>query len=453
MGGAVSIAHADVIVVADDDAIGLTGAYAARYTPFMPAPFNLSRPVVTRAHEKLIKANWAAVCQGTPAFDATKHLTPTKFFFTTFYQTLFTTEPTLRSLFRSGMTVQGKALTGVMHTLAMLVNSNTLVDSALAIAERHLAYGVSKDHYGVFGTALLATLEAVSGSQWSTAVHEAYLTAYALVFYIMMPVLLTGDALPIPESIPATIMKSVAISHATKRISLAFDFPLRFHPGDAVWLGFTTSQGYVRRHFTITTISIQSTTAIDICVADVGGDASQWLCAQVPGAVVDLFWVESDLRFEIDAPDVLPAHVVFVGHGIGCIPFITMLEGLYTIRDVWKGSVVSLQCAASIEDVQALNAGVPSTGEPITWDTSTIYYAATVTAFKLKDIAPNLASATLFVCGPDEFVTTTLAAWATAGGAKNRMNVFSFDNNKPFPLGAASLKAIRRANEASATNT
>ncbi|ETV94987.1 hypothetical protein H310_11316 [Aphanomyces invadans] len=427
MGGAVSVEHAEIIYVAEDGSIGLAEPFAARYENDMPFP--IKRPVVTRQHEALIKANWSAICQGTSAFDAAKHLTPTKFFYRTFYNHLFELAPSLRPIFRSSMTVQGKALAGIIKTLATVINGANIVGATHGLAQGHLKYGAKKDHYTVVGQNLLRTLEIVSGDKWTEEIKTAYLTAYSLIYFVMLPVLLNNEPSEITESLPATISKSEAVSATAKRLTLTFDFPLRFHPGDAILLGLPVAEGQEeRRHYTIASISIQGTNTFDIVVED-ASPSSHWLVSQPAGTTVKLFWVESNVRFEIDSPEVLPTNVLFVSHGVGCVPFLVMLEGLYRIRETFHGSVVTLQVAPNQADVEGFKSVVTSTGKPLEWESSSFHYAPAVSADKLKDIAPNLAHSNLYVCGPADFIATTQDAFVAAGGSKDRITVYSFDNS------------------------
>ncbi|KAF0684597.1 Aste57867_23401 [Aphanomyces stellatus] len=432
-----------ILQVSSDGAIGLTHAFLVYFYESMPPPFKLEQPNFTTTHEALIKTNWTAISHGTSAFDPRRHLTPSKFFYTTFYRTLFRADPSLRAMFRSSMTVQGKSLAGILNTLIMVVHGNHFITTIQTIAEQHLVVGVTKHHYAVFGQALLDALELVSGDAWSAGMRDAYLNAYSLVFYIMLPIILTAAPDPIAASLLATIAASTAISPTAKRISLVFDFSLRFHPGDAIWLGLPLPTGYVRRHFCITSISMEGTNAIDICVESLG-EASQWLCDQPVGATVDLFWVESDVRLEIDTPHTLPPHIVFASDGIGCIPCLVMLEGLYLVRDVYRGSVVSIQSAPSPNDIALFKTGVSSTGHGqaiCDWDASTIVYAPTISVETLGQHVPKIEDAEFYVCGPAAFVAATQSAWVTAGGAEDRMHEYSFDNTRAFPMSAIELSS------------
>ncbi|RHY62256.1 hypothetical protein DYB30_001723 [Aphanomyces astaci] len=435
MGGVVSFENAEIIYVAEDGAIGLTESFASRFENDMP--FDIKRPMVTRKHETLIKENWSAICQGTSAFDAVKHLTPTKFFYRTFYNILFEMAPSLRPIFRSSMTVQGKSLAGIIKTLATVINGANIVKASQELAKRHLKYGAKKDHYTAVGQILLQTLEIVSGDKWTPEISTAYLTAYSLIYFVMLPVILNNEPVEITESLPATISKSEPISATAKRLTLTFDFNLRFHPGDAILLGLPVAEGgEVKRHYTIASLSVEGTNTIDIVVDDVSA-SSHWLVTQATGATLKLYWIESNVRFEIDSPESIPSNVVFVSHGVGCVPFLVMLEGLYRIRETFHGSAVTLQVAPNQADVDAYTSAVTSTEKPIEWESRSIHYAPTVSADKLKDIAPNLAHSDLYVCGPADFIATTEEAFVAAGGSKDRIHVYSFDNAQ---LGARKIE-------------
>ncbi|KAF0684602.1 Aste57867_23406 [Aphanomyces stellatus] len=356
----------------------------------MPTPFNLKRPVITRRHEGLIKANWRTVCLGTSAFDEATHGTPAKFFCATFYRMLFAAAPTVRPLFPIGHLGPRQ---GPRWAHAHFSKSSVALISSRrskGLDHRHLKYGVGKDDYTVF----------VARHCWH--IDEAYLTAFALVYNIMLPVLLTGEPAAVAECVLATITTSVPISATAKRVTFTLDFPLRHHPGDAIWLGLPVSPSVLlRRHFCIVS-SLADTTSIDICVADTGGFGSHWLCTAPTGTPLHLFWVKSNVRLEIDTPQVLPTHVVFVSHGIGSIPLLVMLHGLCTVRDCFQGSVVSLQCAPSPDDVAPFNATfVPDAID--CWAASSRHYAPAVTSEYLDEIAPYLAHAVIYVCGPPSF--------------------------------------------------
>ncbi|KAF0714136.1 Aste57867_4023 [Aphanomyces stellatus] len=445
MGGAVSKKGSEVITVSANGEIGLADSFVKYFKAQVPEPFKLDRPTVNRKHEALIKENWGAILKGTSAFDATKHLTPTKFFYNTFYQTLFTTSPPLRSLFRSGMTSQGKALAGMLHTLVTIINGDSFVETVQTIAERHLTYGVSKKHYIDFGIVFLATLETVSGNKWTPLVKEAYLNAYALCLFVMMPII-SGDApVAIPESVPATIVKSVIVGKGIKRLTLKYNFPLRFHPGDAVWLGFPVDSVEVCRHYTIASPCTDGLYELSIVVED-RSPSSHWLCTQPVNTKLKLFWIESDVRLETDVPDALPKNIVFISYGYCCIPFIAMTEGLERVKKQWYGSVTALQCAPTEKELEPYNVGVPTKlWAKIEWDAYKVHYDPFVTVAKLKQIVPDIASAVVYVSGPKDFVSMATRAWAGAGGSKANVTEYSFDNTRGFALSKVALKAQKQS--------
>lgn len=79
----------------------------------------------------------------------------------TFYNTLFTRDPALRSLFKGDMTDQRRKL---MLTLGTVVQQLHALDSILpairGLAARHVTYGVKAVHYDLVGRALLDALAA-----------------------------------------------------------------------------------------------------------------------------------------------------------------------------------------------------------------------------------------------------------------------------------------------------
>ncbi|WP_339948901.1 globin family protein [uncultured Albimonas sp.] len=103
-----------------------------------------------------------------------------------FYGRLFELEPGLRRLFPEDMAKQKRKL---MQMLAVAVQSlhqpETVIPVARELGARHVGYGVEATHYGTVGAALLHTLEAGLGEDWTPEVAEAWGEAYAMISEVM----------------------------------------------------------------------------------------------------------------------------------------------------------------------------------------------------------------------------------------------------------------------------
>ena len=60
-----------------------------------------------------------------------------------------------------------------------------MVQIAVALGERHVAYGVLREHYAPAGAVLLAALEEVLGAAFTTELRDAWSDAYGLISAIM----------------------------------------------------------------------------------------------------------------------------------------------------------------------------------------------------------------------------------------------------------------------------
>jgi ferredoxin-NADP reductase/hemoglobin-like flavoprotein len=438
MGGSVSHTDSHIIFVQPDGAMGIHEAFAAKYEEHVPFP--IKRPLLTRAHESLIKKHWAAISKGTSAFDASKHLTPHKFFYTTFYGILFESAPCLRPMFRSSMTVQGKSLSSIICILASVINADNVVTAVQDMARRHAFYGTEKGHYIAVGEILLETLKRISGPEiWTCEIQDAYLTAYCFLYFIMLPVILNATVTPLSPSIPGTIKAVEALSTTIQGLTIVVSYPLRFHPGDAVLLGYTDEKtgAQICRHYAIANFSDGKTGEIRVCIDRTLGTAGKFLAQHlIQGASVHVYWIESDVHLEIDSPETLPQAPLFVSYGgVAAVPFLTMIKGLYSIaKTMYTGSIVALQCAPTRDEIQYfLKLRDPMTNAPVlNWTKCNIAYATAATIETLLEVAPDLATRELYVSGPPAFIESTVAAFIEAGGMPRAVHIYSFDNAK-FP--------------------
>ena len=99
-----------------------------------------------------------------------------------FYARLFEIDPSTKPLFRGDMADQRKkliqALAVVVHGLGDL---SGIVTAIQQLGKRHVAYGVTPDHWNSVGTALLMTLEEVFGKAFTEDVRIAWASAYRLI--------------------------------------------------------------------------------------------------------------------------------------------------------------------------------------------------------------------------------------------------------------------------------
>jgi hemoglobin-like flavoprotein len=104
-----------------------------------------------------------------------------------FYNRLFSLDPSLRALFRSGdMAKQGQMLMSVLGTAVMgLSNLEKLAPVVRNLGARHVAYGVKTEHYATVGGALLWTLEQGLGEAFTPEVRDAWAAAYELLSEVM----------------------------------------------------------------------------------------------------------------------------------------------------------------------------------------------------------------------------------------------------------------------------
>jgi hemoglobin-like flavoprotein len=104
-----------------------------------------------------------------------------------FYDNLFESDPSLRSLFRGDMAVQGERLMSMIGAaVGLLERPEALVPVLRNLGGRHVGYGVRDHHYATVGAALIETLEQGLGDAFTPEVREAWVTLYGVVSRTMM---------------------------------------------------------------------------------------------------------------------------------------------------------------------------------------------------------------------------------------------------------------------------
>jgi hemoglobin-like flavoprotein len=118
----------------------------------------------------LIKSSWAKVL---PISDKAAEL---------FYGKLFELDPDLKPLFKGNMEEQGKKLMKMINTAVNgLDRLDEIVPAVQQLGVRHVGYGVKDEHYDTVGAALLWTLGAGLGDDFTEDTKEAWATVYGLL--------------------------------------------------------------------------------------------------------------------------------------------------------------------------------------------------------------------------------------------------------------------------------
>lgn len=125
---------------------------------------------MTEEDKQLVRDSWAKVI---PISDKAAGL---------FYDRLFELDPSLRPLFTSDMTEQGRKLTGMITTAVNgLDRLDEIIPAVRALGKRHSGYGVTDDHYDTVATALLWTLERGLGDAFTPDTRNAWIKTYTLL--------------------------------------------------------------------------------------------------------------------------------------------------------------------------------------------------------------------------------------------------------------------------------
>jgi hemoglobin-like flavoprotein len=118
----------------------------------------------------LIKSSWAKVL---PISDKAAEL---------FYGKLFELDPDLKPLFKGNMEEQGKKLMKMINTAVNgLDRLDEIVPAVQQLGVRHVGYGVKDAHYDTVGAALLWTLGAGLGDDFTEDTKDAWATVYGVL--------------------------------------------------------------------------------------------------------------------------------------------------------------------------------------------------------------------------------------------------------------------------------
>ena len=107
-----------------------------------------------------------------------------------FYTKLFELDPALKNIFPAddaeAMKGQGnKLMTMISSAVAGLSNLDKLVPILQDLGKKHVGYKVEPSHYETVGSALIGTLEAGLGDDFTADVKEAWIETYGVMASVM----------------------------------------------------------------------------------------------------------------------------------------------------------------------------------------------------------------------------------------------------------------------------
>ncbi|AXK83147.1 hemin receptor [Pseudolabrys taiwanensis] len=112
-----------------------------------------------------------------------------------FYDRLFTIAPDVRAMFPADLREQKKKLIAMLATaVTNLHQVDTILPAVQSLGQRHIAYGVTPQHYEPVGTALLWTLEQGLGPEFTPPLKAAWTEAYTTLAGAMMAAAQDGAA-------------------------------------------------------------------------------------------------------------------------------------------------------------------------------------------------------------------------------------------------------------------
>ncbi len=103
-----------------------------------------------------------------------------------FYKKLFGYDPTLKPLFKSDIKSQGKKLMAALKlAVNTLDNLDALVPVLQKMAVKHVDYGVKVEDYTPVGNALINTLKAGLGADFTPELKTAWIDIYQVMADVM----------------------------------------------------------------------------------------------------------------------------------------------------------------------------------------------------------------------------------------------------------------------------
>ncbi len=99
-----------------------------------------------------------------------------------FYGRMFELDPSLRSMFKIDMEVQGNKVIAMIGTaVSLLEQPGQLVPILQSLGRRHAGYGVKDEHYQIVGAALIWALKQELRTAFTQDVEDAWVEVYSLL--------------------------------------------------------------------------------------------------------------------------------------------------------------------------------------------------------------------------------------------------------------------------------
>jgi hemoglobin-like flavoprotein len=103
-----------------------------------------------------------------------------------FYKRLFKYEPGFRHMFKNDMQEQSRKFGNVLNEIVQSLDDlDALMPVLQNLGRRHVAYGVTDEHYQTVGGSLLWTLRQTLGPDFTPEVEDAWKAAYTLLADVM----------------------------------------------------------------------------------------------------------------------------------------------------------------------------------------------------------------------------------------------------------------------------
>jgi nitric oxide dioxygenase len=127
--------------------------------------------MLTKKEIALIKKSWSSVKKIDPVAIGD-----------IFYGKLFYDNPELRKMFPQDIAELNKKISDMLDIIiTRLEKLDELKGEIMAMAKRHVDYGVRPEHYNMVGKALLLTLQKTLGKDWTDELRDAWVNCYAVL--------------------------------------------------------------------------------------------------------------------------------------------------------------------------------------------------------------------------------------------------------------------------------